>query len=51
MISLDVETVELAVEARQAACGMLFEDPYTQELVDSAVSWWAKLQPSLPWRG
>ena len=40
---LSREAVELTVDARLAACGMLLEDPYTQEGVDAAVAWWAQL--------
>ncbi len=36
------EAVALPLEGRQAACGSMTEDNYTQEGVDAAVSWWAK---------
>ena len=39
---LPTDVISLPLEARQAACGMLLEDPYTQEGVEDAVGWWAR---------
>ena len=36
------EAVELPLEGRQAACGSITEDSYTQEGIDDAVAWWAQ---------
>jgi len=36
------EAVSLPLEGRQAACGSMTEDSYTQEGVDAAVAWWAQ---------
>ena len=35
------EALALPLAARQAACGSMTEDRYTQESVDDAVAWWA----------
>jgi hypothetical protein len=32
---------ELALDLRRASCGLLLEDPYTQEGVDQTVKWWS----------